>query len=271
MKNKNFFSAMLVVLIFTFGIFVAGCSSSLDKFEISTQINGAIFGKVENVDGVYDEGTSLTIKATPKEGNTFFCWLHDGKVASTSAEYTFIVNEETSGTYLALFECPDLEYISIFDFEFTNGVTSNDDIPTELTSLIISIGYSQNELYDVYKLEEDSLAETTVSIPFETIYEEALLPYAFDKTQDLYIKLSLIYNRGEIEYMSETITVFPKTQIGESISQFTLTNFNEAINPLNENLVLDGSSECTITINFEKLSEFDLPKEESSEEESQEG
>lgn len=262
MKNKKILSIALIAIVFVFGVFFAGCSKIPGKFEISTKINGAIFGKVEDIDGIYDEGTTLTIKATPKEGNKFFCWLHDGKVESTSAEYTFVVSEKTSGTYLALFECADLEYISISNFEFTNGVTANDDIATSLTSLLISIGYNQNELYDVYMLGEDTLESQTITVPFENIYGDNPLPYAFDKTKDLYIKISLTYMRGEIEYLSETISILPKTDVGNPHSAFTISKFNKAINPLNQNLVLEDSKNCTITVNFEKLSEFNLPQEE---------
>lgn len=47
--------------------------------------------------GTFEIGTEVTVVATPNSGNTFRHWLYNGTelVASTSASYTFTLNEQT--------------------------------------------------------------------------------------------------------------------------------------------------------------------------------
>lgn len=54
--------------------------------------------------GSYDPGTSVTVVATPASGYTFDRWIYNGTelTASTSASYTFVVNQQTD--LVAVFE-----------------------------------------------------------------------------------------------------------------------------------------------------------------------
>lgn len=47
-------------------------------------------GSIEGA-GIYEQGTEITLTATPAEGYTFVNWTEDGEVVSTSAEYSFMV------------------------------------------------------------------------------------------------------------------------------------------------------------------------------------
>jgi len=47
-------------------------------------------GSIEGT-GIYEQGTEITLTATPAEGYTFVNWTEDGEVVSTDAEYTFTV------------------------------------------------------------------------------------------------------------------------------------------------------------------------------------
>jgi hypothetical protein len=62
------------------------CSSSTISVASEPAEGGEVTG-----DGIYESGTSCTITATPNENYTFMYWTNNDVVASTQAEYTFIV------------------------------------------------------------------------------------------------------------------------------------------------------------------------------------
>ena len=268
----------LVLAIFCFCLMLTGCGKTPAEYEISVLINGAVFGTVEDVSGTYLEGASVTINAKPYDGQTFFCWLHDGKIVSADLEYTFTVNEENSGSYLALFECADLEYISLDSFDFTNSIPEyNGDTEQTLSEITLSFGYSQNELYTVYTCTEDNLPEEEAStVSFDTIYAETQFPYAFDKTKDIYIKVFVKYITlladVELEYISETTFILPSTNVGETVQNVENQVLNITKNTANENLVLEDTNQETgnykqnsISINFKNLSDFTFEQPKSEE------
>lgn len=61
--------------------------------------------------GTFDVGTQVTVTATPASGYTFRNWLYNGttQIASTSATYTFTLNEQT-------------DLIAVFDEEQHEGL-----------------------------------------------------------------------------------------------------------------------------------------------------
>ncbi len=61
--------------------------------------------------GTFDVGTQVTVTATPASGYTFRNWLYNGttEIASTSATYTFTLNEQT-------------DLIAVFDIETHEGL-----------------------------------------------------------------------------------------------------------------------------------------------------
>lgn len=61
--------------------------------------------------GTFDVGTEVTVVATPASGYTFRNWLYNGttQIASTSASYTFTLNEQT-------------DLIAVFDIESHEGL-----------------------------------------------------------------------------------------------------------------------------------------------------
>lgn len=61
--------------------------------------------------GTFDVGTQVTVTATPASGYTFRNWLYNGttQIASTSATYTFTLNEQT-------------DLIAVFDIETHEGL-----------------------------------------------------------------------------------------------------------------------------------------------------
>ena len=74
---------------------------SIPSYNITLAANPAEGGTVEG-EGLYLEGTEITIVATPGEIYNFVNWTLDGEEVSTEAEYTFTVMAE--GEYVANFE-----------------------------------------------------------------------------------------------------------------------------------------------------------------------
>jgi hypothetical protein len=74
---------------------------SIPSYEITLAANPAEGGTVAG-EGLYLEGTEITITATPGDIYNFVNWTLDGEVVSTDAEYTFTVMAE--GEYVANFE-----------------------------------------------------------------------------------------------------------------------------------------------------------------------
>lgn len=269
MRNKFFTFLLMIMLVFTGGL-LSGCTGSKNSYDITVQINGAIFGRVsDDVSGTYLEGTSVTITATPYENQTFFCWVLDNKVVSIDAEYTFEISKETAGSYVALFKCADLEYISLESFAFTNtmGGAEGEDVTTTLKSFTLSFGYNQNDLYTVYESVKTEESEVVSSGDLTSLYSEDQFPFAFRKTDRIYVKITTIYDRAGIEYKSETISYINGCNVGEEHSNIESLTLNQATCVANKDLPpLDGSENCQISINFKTLDSFEFVAEEPEEE-----
>ena len=268
---KKTILGFVMAFICAVSVLFVGCGAKPNEYDISVLINGANFGTVEDVSGTYTENTNLTIKAKPYSGQTFFCWLHDGKVVSNKEEYSFTVSESTSGTYLALFECADLEYFYLDGFEFTNNIAAYDgDIEQNLTQISLYFGYSPNEMYEVLTLKDETLPTVQGSFyDYATLYPEKSFPFAFDKTKNVYIKIVAKYTKPideiEIEYISETEFVLPQKQIGvgeefqvkdildASLNLTTNQQTGLSLESLNQNLEYDKN---IVSMNFKPLTEF---------------
>lgn len=249
----------VILLSFVLCMIISGCSNPPEKYDISVYINGAIHGRVnDDVSGTYTEGQDVTIVATPYEGQEFFCWLHYNKVVSTDATYTFEINEQNSGAYIALFKCADLEYISLESFSFSDMASNiTGDIATTLKSLKISFGPNQNELTEVFSSVATSEQVVNTTVDFNTLYPEDSLPYAFKKTQGLYIKISATYERAGLEYLSETIFNLNKGVVGTPFDNVENKVLNAATAVLNQELPpLENSETNSISINFKALETF---------------
>ena len=62
--------------------------------EATAKVNPANSGTV-NGTGTYIYGNNATFKAIPNQGYKFFSWTKDGEIVSKSAEYTFLMTEDT--------------------------------------------------------------------------------------------------------------------------------------------------------------------------------
>lgn len=266
---KKTLISMMLALICCFGFLLSGCGATPEVYEISVYINGANFGTVDDISGQYTEGASVTITATPYENQTFLCWMHDGKAVSNKAQYTFTVNEQTSGSYIALFNCADLEYVMLDSFVFTNNILpQNNSTEQLLTELNINMGHSLNELVKVYSCTGDALMQSRViELSNAILYEENKTPYAFDKTKVIYLEVEAKYltitEDIELEYSSLTTFTIGAVDVGQPIANIENQDLNLTTNTAT-GWVLETQNPDTsyqknqILINFANLSTFEF-------------
>ena len=79
-------------------------------YNINVNSNNTAWGTVTG-GGTYEEGTSVTIEATPATGYEFVKWTKGGIEVSTSASYTFTATE--NATFTAVFGEPAVTYYTV--------------------------------------------------------------------------------------------------------------------------------------------------------------
>lgn len=276
---KRILSIITFLIVCSFSVLLSGCGETPAKYEIEVLVNGANFGTVEDVSGTYTENSNITIKAKPFSGETFFCWIHDGKVVSINAEYTFSLNEQSSGTYIALFNCPDLEYFYLDSLSFVNNIATYDgEIEQSLKQISLNFGYSLNQMYNVLTLENETLPTLEQStLTNDLLYANNTMPFTFDKTKDLYINVKVVYTKliaeSEIEFISETSFVLRKKDIGiaeenkvenllDKSLNLTKCTINELVlETINEDLTYNQNK---ISLLFKELKDFNFASQEDN-------
>lgn len=264
MKNK-FLSFIIISLLFSVSFIFSGCTGSKNSYHVVAMNWNSRYGQVEDpLDKDFVEGTNVTINATPipSTSSEFVCWVHENKIVSTEAKYNFEVSLETSGTYYAVFTCPELEFVSMENFTFTNILESNDEFL--LKDLKIEIGNSKDFYRTVYTSTEEDLSTLSVAKSFEELYVEDPLPYVFDKLKNIDIKITVNYLLSENEYISVTEKTIPAINLGQTIEELTF-NLEKAVMP-NTTIELVGSEQNQFIINFTSIENFEFQKPENSEE-----
>ncbi len=69
-------------------------------YTVSVFSSDTMMGTVSTAGGVFAEGTSLTVTATPNEGYVFVAWMSDTATLATTATYTFTVDADITLTAL---------------------------------------------------------------------------------------------------------------------------------------------------------------------------
>ena len=87
--------------------FLSGCASEEpEEYEVEVQAAPEEAGEVTG-EGLFEEGEEITVEATPKEGYEFDGWEQEGEQASSSEEYTLVV--ESNKNLVASFTEVDFE------------------------------------------------------------------------------------------------------------------------------------------------------------------
>ncbi len=118
---KKFLYVLLCVLIISpCAVLLSACGTPI-SYGITVKTSDVRYGSVSG-NGTFAENTSVTLRATPLQESEFLCWTLNNKVVSKDAEYTFTVNSENNGTYIALFD-KALDYYALTEvaIAFTEG------------------------------------------------------------------------------------------------------------------------------------------------------
>lgn len=100
MKKFYIFLFCLLALVPTM-LVLTGCGAK-ENYTIDVVASDKRYGSVTG-NGTYSDGTNITLKATTIDSN-FLCWTLNNKVVSKESEYSFQVNAETKGKYVAIFD-----------------------------------------------------------------------------------------------------------------------------------------------------------------------
>ena len=257
---KKIFSVASIILSFIFACCIfSACDKSVSKYDISVKSQGYNLGAVEGGNATYLEGDNVTIKAIPvttgANKSQFFCWLLNNKAVSTSAEYSFVVSQSTAGDYVALFTCPYMEYFYLNEIVFNTGIT--DAISdTTVKQIDIYLGDVENLLTKVYSQTFDAIDNTTV-LAKEDIYKTDKMPFAYDIQKDIFIQVDVIYVQDEIEFVSTLKTKIDKNYdvTAEDVKSEN-QKFPQGKNLDNEDLKLKLGTDATITLKFDRLSNY---------------
>lgn len=277
--RKNRLFAIILSLVFVCCLF-AGCSQSPAKYEITVKSFGAGLGSVEGGNATYTAGDNVTIKAVPVTSSSssgeFFCWLLNNKVASTEAEYTFVVSDKTAGDYVALFVCPYIEYFALSEIDFDSGIDADVNSTTSITKLEIHFGSIENLTQLAYSFESDTFENKFVLTSTE-IYENDKMPYAYNIQQDIFVKIVVTYIQDEVEFVSTTkakilgnddvtIDLVELKNEEESTTEETKgISLNQAVNLENDDLRINIANTPTISLKLARLSTFDFTENDTNE------
>lgn len=146
MKKKfSIFCIFAVILCSCFLFF--GCGPDPQKYNVKASVWYASYGTVEG-SGTYEQDSTCTLVAKPKQDSTFLAWMKNNVVVSYESSYSFKVNNETSGNYVAIFTLPNLDLVTPKNIEFK---TTMQDFSA--SSLVLKIGSSYDYLHQVYSGE----------------------------------------------------------------------------------------------------------------------
>ena len=281
MKKRNFILTLILSLAFV-GCIFAGCTKTPAKYEITVKTFGANLGSIEGGNAIYNEGDSVTIKAIPATSssstNKFFCWLLNNKVASTEAEYTFEVNSETAGNYVAIFTSPYLEFFSLTDIILDSGIVTEQNQNTLVTKIEIYLGSIENLLTLAYTAESEKF-DNKITLNSTDIYSKDQYPFAYNAQNDIFVRIVVTYVQDDITFVSSTnariagnddVTkdVIELKNEAESTEEETVgIILNNGVNQENEDLQLNIAGTPTISLKFQRLSTFTFTTEEQPEEE----
>lgn len=185
--------SLLLLSIFVLPVFALFGCDEVASFGVTVYSSSETLGAVSGY-GTFDEGTSVTLTATPKSDGRFVAWVYqseiqlsDGetyKIETTDAKstLTFTMTATTSGSYTAVFEnktqtqSSNMMYIKLSSYRFVTaesyeqtpeGLTSgSENLETAITThMIVSHGKTSNSLIEVLNLENTELKDNLIYTP----------------------------------------------------------------------------------------------------------
>lgn len=178
-----------------------------ESYTITVTTSDEVAGSIEGA-GVYNEGSSVTIKAIPSLGYRFSQWIEDGEIVSTNEEYTFdcVGERNIQAEFVKVYTVKVDDFIGATIKGYGTGIF---DAGTNVVlSLSIAEGYRFTGWYDA---DADTLITTSATCTFVAEADRHLKIAIAEKGQ-LY-SISLSYggsvsglNNGTFE-SGETVTL----------------------------------------------------------------
>lgn len=141
MKKK--FTALMLTCALIFGVFgFSGCTEQITSHNIwvtsSNLQNGSVSGS-----GVYKDGETATLTATPKGENQFIAWAKNDIVVSKNQTYSFVVSNSMNKDekYTALFTSNNIDYMVLQDavYEINGAVRADEMLASKVLSTSLAV------------------------------------------------------------------------------------------------------------------------------------
>ncbi len=201
--TKIFMSAMILAMVLS----IAACSTGTDFTPVTPANSYTVTITGGSGSGVYNEGSSVTIKADTSDDKNFDGWYEGDTLISSDAEYTFTVSKDV--TYAASFS----EKYSTLTITGGGYIES-----TGATSAQIEIGE------DVTITADDNYS--TKAFDYFMVGDEKVTtnPYAFTMTADD-VTISTVYKETQVYIYvdggtinGELYNVVQYFEVGESVT-----------------------------------------------------
>ena len=139
---KKFFGKVVALMLaICASLTMFGCDDNLKDYNVIVNVWYANYGTVYGTN-TYKEKSEAEIKAVPKENYEFLAWMKDNVVVSYDSVYKFEVSKDTAGTYVAIFDCPKLELVTL------KGVTFEQEYSLASTIVEMNLDVSIGQTYD---------------------------------------------------------------------------------------------------------------------------
>ena len=172
----------------------------VSEFTLTATANPAEGGSVTGA-GVYEEGTTVTLTATPNEGYEFVSWTNGGAEVSTNATYSFVINANLA--LVANFKAVEATVYTI-SIEAVNGTVTGAGVYEEGATVTLTATPA-----DGYNFKNWTVSGAEVS---------AENPYIFTATANV----TVTANFEEIPVEYETV-YFVNAQDWEKVCIYTWT------------------------------------------------
>lgn len=214
---KKFFGRLLAfVLILCASLTMFGCDDNLQDYNIIVNVWYANYGTVYGTN-TYKEKSEAEIKAVPKDNYEFLAWMKNNVVVSYDAVYKFEVNKDTAGTYVAIFDCPKLELVTLKSISFEQEYTLASSIVD--MNLDVSIGQtydSQTTIISTSSIDSKDFDITEIITALN--YKDSIFAVV-----NLSYTLTTIVDEEETETTIQTQTII---QIDLTDDDFTSQSFS---------------------------------------------
>ena len=243
MKNK--LKILLSVVLFLCACSsMSACNETPKKYNVIVNVWYSNYGFVDG-GGTYEENMDCTITASAKGDSKFLAWMSENVIVSYEQTYTFKVSNETSGTYTAIFTCPNLELVSPTKIVFNDTYKQNNTISNILAN--VKIGGSYETLKEVLNTQIN--ANKTFNIDS--------IKLALNRMTTIYAEINLTYTYETIiDNQSSNIDVKTQTYIEINLEDLLVTKEYKLNIPTNVN------GEAYISFEFEN---FTIPQENNTE------